>query len=225
MRAHSETSVVAAILVATTITVSAQMQGMNMALPEKPTHFAATPEKQLDQSSVFVKLGSVPNPIPLEKYFGLRFAVYDGNDPSEKISNAEVMVFAGMRHEMKTGFAHGMQSSPKMQEQNGIVTVSGMAGGIPLGAFKTPTLRDVARIGPYMHDGRFASLTQVLDFYARGEAASRGRLVGTREATANLVPHLTARQQTDLIAFLKTLTGAPLPRRLTQARLPSLSAR
>ena len=36
MRAHSETFVVAAILVATTITVSAQMQGMNMALRKNP---------------------------------------------------------------------------------------------------------------------------------------------------------------------------------------------
>ena len=50
-----------------------------------------------------------------------------------------------------------------------------------------------------------------------GAAASHGRLVGTREATANLVPRLTAAQQPDLIAFLKTLTGAPPPASLTHA--------
>ena len=86
-----------------------------------------------------------------------------------------------------------------------------------LGAFKTPDLRNVALTAPYMHDGRFATLAQVLDFYAEGKAASRGRLVGVREETADLVPPLNGRQKSDLIAFLKTLTGDPLPRSLTQA--------
>jgi cytochrome c peroxidase len=84
-----------------------------------------------------------------------------------------------------------------------------------LGAFKTPTLRNAAVTGPYMHDGRFASLAQVMRFYAEGKAASRGRLVGSREATLDLVPPLTTAQQADLIAFLGTLSDAPLPRGLT----------
>lgn len=89
--------------------------------------------------------------------------------------------------------------------------------GSQLGAFKTPSLRNVARIPPYTHDGRFKTLDQVLEFYAKGAAASRGRVVGKREVTANLVPHLSAQQQSDLIAFLRTLSDAPLPRALTQA--------
>jgi cytochrome c peroxidase len=80
-----------------------------------------------------------------------------------------------------------------------------------LGAFKTPGLRNVAVTGPYMHDGRFSTLEQVLQFYAQGRAASRGRLVGEREATVDLVPHLSAAQIDDLVAFLQSLTGAPLP--------------
>ncbi len=36
------------------------------------------------------------------------------------------------------------------------------------GKFKVPTLRDIARRGPYMHDGRFKTLAEVLDFYAKG---------------------------------------------------------
>ena len=85
-----------------------------------------------------------------------------------------------------------------------------------LGAFKTPSLRNVALSAPYMHDGRFASLDQVLEFYSKGKAASRGRLVGIREATANLVPHLSKRDKADLIAFLKTLTSPGLPTTLTE---------
>ncbi len=85
-----------------------------------------------------------------------------------------------------------------------------------LGAFKTPTLRNVALTAPYMHDGRFANLAAVLEFYAQGKAASRGRLVGAREATLNLVPHLSAAQSAELVAFLVALTGAPPPAALTE---------
>lgn len=86
-----------------------------------------------------------------------------------------------------------------------------------LGAFKTPSLRNVAVTAPYGHDGRFATLQQVLAFYAQGAAASRGRLVGKREGTTNLIPHLTAAQESALVAFLATLTDAPLPRDLMHA--------
>jgi cytochrome c peroxidase len=86
-----------------------------------------------------------------------------------------------------------------------------------LGAFKTPSLRNVALTPPYMHDGRFADLPAVLKFYAQGGAATRGHLVGRRDLTLSLVPHLTAEQQADLVAFLRALTGAPLPPSLTEA--------
>lgn len=84
-----------------------------------------------------------------------------------------------------------------------------------LGKFKTPSLRNVALTAPYMHDGRFATLREVLQFYADGKAASRGRLVGVREATLDLIPHFSSGQISDLEAFLKDLTGAPLPPALT----------
>ena len=93
------------------------------------------------------------------------------------------------------------------------------------GAFKTPGLRNVARTAPYMHDGRFATLEETVRFYAQGKDASRGRRVGEREATLDLVPHLSEAQIADLVAFLKSLDGATLPAELTRApSLPSLSA-
>jgi len=86
-----------------------------------------------------------------------------------------------------------------------------------LGAFKTPDLRNVALTSPYMHDGRFATLAAVLEFYAQSKAASHARLVGQPETTAALVPHLSERQRAELVAFLRTLTSAPLPDWLTRA--------
>lgn len=47
---------------------------------------------------------------------------------------------------------------------NGELTDAGAGNG----AFKTPTLRDVARTAPYMHDGTLATLDEVVDYYDRG---------------------------------------------------------
>lgn len=73
------------------------------------------------------------------------------------------------------------------------------------GKFKTPSLRNVARTAPYMHDGRFATLEEVVEHYSSGVS---------RSATLdpNLAKHpeagiqLTTQEKADLVAFLKTLT-------------------
>ncbi|MGA1535216.1 MAG: cytochrome-c peroxidase [Planctomycetota bacterium] len=69
--------------------------------------------------------------------------------------------------------------------------------------FKTPSLRGVAETAPYMHDGRFATLREVVEFYDRG---------GNREApglAAELVPlELTEAQIGFLVAFLEALSPA-----------------
>jgi cytochrome c peroxidase len=70
-------------------------------------------------------------------------------------------------------------------------------------AFKTPTLRDVARRGPYMHNGAMATLADVIDMYDRGgvDRPSRSEMIGPL--------HLSGEEKSDLIAFLNTLTSAP----------------
>jgi cytochrome c peroxidase len=72
-------------------------------------------------------------------------------------------------------------------------------------AFKTPTLRDVARRGPYMHDGSVKTLAEVIDLYDRGGIARPSR----SELIAPL--HLSAQGKSDLLAFLATLTSDPKP--------------
>jgi cytochrome c peroxidase len=70
-----------------------------------------------------------------------------------------------------------------------------------LGAFRTPSLRNVARTAPYMHDGKMATLREVVDSYSRGPVENpfldkRIRPLG-----------LTESEKADLIAFLESLTG------------------
>lgn len=125
----------AAVLVAASVPTSAQSGTMNMpaghvnmpmAMPDKPTHFAPTRQAYTTNHEFLVKLLSVPKPIPFEKYFDLRFAVYSPTHPATPLPGAKLGVFAGMRHGLTHGFAHGMQSSPKVAAKNGVFTVSGM---------------------------------------------------------------------------------------------------
>jgi cytochrome c peroxidase len=72
-------------------------------------------------------------------------------------------------------------------------------------AFKTPTLRDVARRAPYMHNGSIATLEAVIDSYDRGgiDRSSRSELIAPLR--------LTKDEKGDLIAFLNTLTSPAVP--------------
>jgi cytochrome c peroxidase len=69
------------------------------------------------------------------------------------------------------------------------------------GAFKTPTLREVARTAPYMHDGSFATLAEVVDFYDRGGAPNPSLDPQLRPLK------LTSTEKQDLVAFLRSLSG------------------
>jgi cytochrome c peroxidase len=73
------------------------------------------------------------------------------------------------------------------------------------GAFKTPTVRDAALTGPYMHNGAFHSLETVLDFYNKGGGAGLGLKVPD-QTLSSLPLHLSATETRDIILFIHTLT-------------------
>ena len=70
-------------------------------------------------------------------------------------------------------------------------------------AFKTPTLRDVARRAPYMHDGSVPTLAAVIDLYDRGGIDRPSRAVHIKPL------HLSPGDKADLIAFLQALSSDP----------------
>lgn len=84
-------------------------------------------------------------------------------------------------------------------EDNGIGELTGATRD--MGVFKVPLLRNVALTGPYMHDGRFETLEDVIDFYTSGIQDHR-----------NLDPKLqgkiefSTQEKEDLVSFLNTLT-------------------
>jgi cytochrome c peroxidase len=79
------------------------------------------------------------------------------------------------------------------------------------GKFKVPSLRNIERTAPYMHDGRFATLEEVVEFYNSGVVDNPNlspplRVPGGAVRRLNL----TATQKAALVAFLRTLTDTSL---------------
>jgi cytochrome c peroxidase len=71
-------------------------------------------------------------------------------------------------------------------------------------SFLTPTLRELKHTGPYMHNGTFETLADVVKFYVAGggEAPNKSDLLKPLE--------LSAKEQADLVSFLESLSGDPL---------------
>ncbi len=70
------------------------------------------------------------------------------------------------------------------------------------GAFKTPTLRNIALTAPYMHDGSLKTLKDVVDFYVGG-----GNSNPHLDKNIRALDFLTGAERADLVAFLESLTG------------------
>lgn len=70
------------------------------------------------------------------------------------------------------------------------------------GAFKTPTLREITRHPPYMHDGSMATLREVVEFYNRG-----GNVNPWLDPKMKLRDRLTEDEIDAVVAFLETLEG------------------
>ncbi len=99
-----------------------------------------------------------------------------------------------------------------------------------IGAFKTPTLREIARTAPYMHNGAFASLEETVEFYDKGGIANpfldvemrrpdrtleqmleyyeKKKATGTPSPESKLLKlNLTKQEKADLVSFLRGLNG------------------
>jgi cytochrome c peroxidase len=110
-------------------------------------------------------------------------------------------------------------SPDRVATVNGIDAVSEADKGIfehtptPLflGAFKVPSLKNIAVTQPYMHDGRFTSLEQVVEHYNSGIKNHINLSPTLRDRNGNPIRlNMTQAQKTDLVAFLNTLTDTQM---------------
>jgi cytochrome c peroxidase len=82
------------------------------------------------------------------------------------------------------------------------------------GAFKTPSVRDVTRTGPYMHDGSIKTLEEVVELYDKG--GEPNKWLDFRIVKLNLTPQ----EKTDLVNFMKALDSDPYPMVAEPAAFP-----
>jgi cytochrome c peroxidase len=73
------------------------------------------------------------------------------------------------------------------------------------GAFRTGTVRNAALTAPYMHNGVFTTLAEVIDFYDGGGGAGHQLAIANQTLAADSL-HLTANEKQDLISFINALT-------------------
>jgi cytochrome c peroxidase len=76
--------------------------------------------------------------------------------------------------------------------------------------FKAPSLRNVGLTGPYMHDGRFTTLADVVDFYDHGIQDGPALDSRLRQGAGPQRLHLSVADRTALVAFLTTLSDRKL---------------
>ncbi len=78
-----------------------------------------------------------------------------------------------------------------------------------IGKFKVPSLRNLIYTSPYMHDGRFATLEEVINFYTTGVNPNSPNIspdMFHRTGANGHIINLTSQEKSDLIAFLKALS-------------------
>ncbi len=105
-------------------------------------------------------------------------------------------------------FNNGLDSFPSLDDylDKGLGGVTGLR--VDNGKFRSVTLRNIALTAPYMHDGRFATLEEVVDHYVHGvklvDNLATDLVTPTRPGLG--VASLTPVQKQDVVNFLKTLT-------------------
>ncbi len=111
-----------------------------------------------------------------------------------------------MRHMTFVTYAKfmGIENYMNLRRDVGAHVRTHRADGSDRGKFMTPTLRELKFTAPYMHNGMFETLADVVEFYDAGGGADINK-------DDRLKPlGLTAAERSDLVAFLEALSGEPL---------------
>ncbi len=149
------------------------------------------------------KINGDPNvnpPLPPSEFRGMRIfnsepSSTGGGGDCFHCHNGDNMLFTNSSYSN-----NGLDSDP----DEGLMKVSGRASD--KGKFKVPTLRNVEYTGPYMHDGRFKTLEEVVDFYNSDvkDSPTLDKIMKDHGVAGGL--NLTAQDKSDLVAFLKSLS-------------------
>ncbi|WP_259070247.1 cytochrome-c peroxidase [Mucilaginibacter sp. X4EP1] len=131
----------------------------------------------------------------------------NGPDPEKGIRGGNCAhCHGGVKNYMELFHNNGLDSIPK---DVGIEALTGLSSD--KGRFKAPTLRNIALTAPYMHDGRFKTLNEVVDHYSDHieESASLSSFIrGESNDKGGKSLNLRPQEKKELIAFLNMLTDS-----------------
>ncbi len=113
-------------------------------------------------------------------------------DPRRHVTYATFAMFMGIENYMN------------LRRDVGAHVRTHKADGSDIGTFMTPTLRELKQTAPYMHNGTFATLKDVVAFYNEGGGKDPNKDPALKALG------LSAAEQGDLVAFLEALSGKPL---------------
>jgi cytochrome c peroxidase len=187
-------------------------------------HFAAT---EMKPEHLQKALGAFTRSLPL---FRSRFDAYMQGD-AQALNKEEQQGFNLFMGKAKCGTCHfmplfnGVVPPAFIKMESEIIGVPAQAKApftldsdkgkygltrspIHMHAFKTPTVRNSNATGPYMHNGVFKTLEEVIDFYNKGGGKGLGLKVENQTLPGE-APNLTAAEQQALIRFLHALSDAP----------------
>jgi cytochrome c peroxidase len=139
--------------------------------------------------------------------------IRSGNSPYDKYTNGDAKALsaeaqAGLAVFRGKGRCTTCHVGPNLTDERlhntGIAWRDGTLAdtGAGEGRFKVPTLREVARTAPYMHDGSLRALEDVVNYYDRGGNANPYLDEDVRPL------HLSAAEKSSLVEFLRSLSGA-----------------
>ena len=183
-------------------------------LPETRIALQTTPERALDKAFVVQSLAAyirslVSGDSPFDRFYyggddraiseqakeGLLLFVRKGRCAGcHLITGYAAPLTDGSFHSIGIGFTNGSYRDP------GRYAVTGLERD--RGAFKTPTLRNVAQRSFFMHDGSLSSLREVIEYY------NRGGNPGAANRDGRIQPLFMGEKEIDaLVAFLTTLSS------------------
>ncbi|MHA1538585.1 MAG: cytochrome-c peroxidase [Alphaproteobacteria bacterium] len=124
-----------------------------------------------------------------------------------------------LRHMTWAAFAQfqGIENFMNLRRDVGAHIRTHKADGSDIGKFMTPTLRELKYTAPYMHNGMFKTLSQVVAFYNAGGGTDANKDKMLKPLA------LGKREQADLVAFLEALTGTALtgPQHVWTEKIPT----
>jgi len=168
--------------------------------------------------AAFPEMNSITSPMLLHSLSQYMNLLVSANAKYDQYIRKEVTLSAieleGLKlFEQKCASCHsGALFTNQAYKNNGLDTIFTDAGRAlisegedDLGKFRVPSLRNIALTAPYMHDGRFATLEEVLDHYSSGVKNSPTLAVELR-STGKLGIALSEEEKVELIHFLQVLT-------------------